>query len=162
MIECLICMATKPGCEMAMVPCRHSGQICFACVAKISQCKCPYRCPDVWPPQVQEEAALATLLQYGATVAAAVDGVVSELKMRGWWAGADDAPRPPAEFAADVEWRADGASDGDGEWVLREGGECGPPTRYICLANALRKARQLSSSMQDKVNTLMQKADMFA
>jgi hypothetical protein len=30
------------------------------------------------------------------------------------------------------------------------------------LANALRKARQLSSSMQDKVNTLMQKADMFA
>jgi hypothetical protein len=30
------------------------------------------------------------------------------------------------------------------------------------LANALRKARQLSSSMQDQINTLMQKADMFA
>lgn len=146
--ECAVCFRSKPVCDFPEVPCAHTKQFCQECVAKISTRKCPYRCAEPWPASVQEEAVLATLLRNLATVNAATEGAVAELKMRGWWAEDANQPQPPPEFAHEVERR-------DDEWVLREGGQCGPPTRFISLANALRKSDGLVKSMQHGIDVLL-------
>jgi hypothetical protein len=147
-LECKICFTSKADDLMADVPCAHSKQFCMACVAKITNRKCPYKCPDTWPVHVQQEAAMATALHQLDAVSMAACKISNELQDRKWWSFETNSPCPAAHFVSDVELRA------NGEWELRECGCCGDPTRFISLANALQKARQQMRVLQQSVDAL--------
>ena len=129
---CFVCYRTFDTALVTpcdVLDCAHRGQICYACVAKLSDPKCPMCRRDIDLDVVTRVTTKMDEIIRHLRIAA-IDRCIRELQRIDCWNVDVGKPQPCADIASDVDYH-------DGAWTVV--GAVGPPSQFVLLANAYTK-----------------------